>query len=39
MAMQLEFYSPAGATEITARHAPRLPSLAHKRFATALSMR
>jgi hypothetical protein len=30
--MQLEFYNPAGATEITKSHAPRLTSLAGKRI-------
>ena len=30
--MQLEFYNPAGATEITKSHAPRLSSLAGKRI-------
>jgi hypothetical protein len=32
MTMRLEFYSPAGTTEITSRHAPRLASLANKRI-------
>ena len=30
--MRLEFYSPAGTTEVTAQHAPRLSSLANKRI-------
>jgi hypothetical protein len=32
MTTRLEFYSPAGATEITSHHAPRLSSLANRRI-------